>query len=78
MKVRLMKSQMGTNIGNKIRDQVCYILVKNLSTFCPCPETSSEDEYKSTTSLPYLQIYYTQVLSKIISKKSKENSKTNV
>jgi hypothetical protein len=35
------------SVGNWIRSHSCHILKKNLSTFCPCPETSSEAEFKS-------------------------------
>lgn len=34
------------SIGKWNRDCACYILANNLSTFCPCPETLGEDEFK--------------------------------
>jgi hypothetical protein len=44
VKIKLIKFQMGTRapLGHS-----CYILAKNLSTFCQCPETSNEAEFKS-------------------------------
>jgi hypothetical protein len=33
-------------VRNLTKDHSCYILAKNLSTFCPCPETLSEAEFK--------------------------------
>jgi hypothetical protein len=35
------------SIGNWTRGHSCYIIAKNLSTFCLCPETLSEAEFKS-------------------------------
>jgi hypothetical protein len=34
-------------IGNCTKGHSYYILAKNFSTFCPCPETLNEDEFKS-------------------------------
>jgi hypothetical protein len=35
------------SIGNWTRGHSCYILAQNLSTFCSCPKTLSEAEFKS-------------------------------
>jgi hypothetical protein len=37
--------EMRTLLGNDERHS-CLILTKNLSTFCPCPETLWESEFK--------------------------------
>jgi hypothetical protein len=32
--------------GGEFRGHLCYMLAKNLATFCPCPETLREAEFE--------------------------------
>lgn len=33
--------------GKWTRNQVCYILARNMSSFCPCPNSLCETEFES-------------------------------